>query len=266
MVHNCPEASSTRTSLYPTVVRVITVMYRASVKRHPSKTMYPRTPTAVMIRSATMALCTRRSANRGSYDLLSCKPLSSALLRSSSATGAIIVEWLESLGPTPSTLQRQHLRTYLAALYAEKREGVLGLPPPVRRAAGVEQQEPFLVFEPGDVRVSEDDHPRPRETPPHPVPASSPGTRVVDHSHRRATELEPNRLRQPHLWRIEVAPHGPDGGVGAQVVEEPGIHQVAGVQDQIRPLQVGYQALRRRVGATRKVRVGDNGGERTQRV
>jgi hypothetical protein len=43
----------------------------------------------------------------------------SDLLRSSSATGGIIVERLASLGQTPSASQRQHLRTYLAALHPE---------------------------------------------------------------------------------------------------------------------------------------------------
>src|SRR5215213_5675171 len=120
MVHSCPEASSTRTSLYPTVVRVITVMYRASVRLHPSKTMYPSTPKTVMVASARRAFCTRRSASRGSYDLLSRKPLLSDLLRSPSATGAIIVERFASLGMRPSASQRQDFRTYLAALRPEQ--------------------------------------------------------------------------------------------------------------------------------------------------
>src|SRR5215210_5608798 len=119
MVHSCPEVSSTRTSLYPTVVSVITVMYRASVKLHPSKTMYPKTPAAVMVTSATMAFCTRRGASRGSYDLLSEKLQFSDLLLSFSATGAIIVEWLASLDQTPAASQRQHLRTYHATLQPE---------------------------------------------------------------------------------------------------------------------------------------------------
>jgi hypothetical protein len=38
MVHNCPEVSRGCTSLYPTVVSVITVMYNASVKLQPSNT------------------------------------------------------------------------------------------------------------------------------------------------------------------------------------------------------------------------------------
>ncbi len=105
-----------------------------------------------MITSARTALCTRRSASRGSYDLLSWKSLSLDLLLSSSATGGIIVERLASLGQeTPSASQRQHLRTYLAALHPEQCERVLGLPPPVRRTARVEQQKPVFVIEPGDM-------------------------------------------------------------------------------------------------------------------
>ena len=86
---------------------------------HPSKIIYPKMPTAVMNTSARTALCTLRSASRGSYDLLSKKSLFSDLLRSSSATGGIIVERLASLGQTPSASQRQHLRTYLAVLHPE---------------------------------------------------------------------------------------------------------------------------------------------------
>src|SRR5215213_3848358 len=266
MVHSCHDASSIRTSLYPTVVSVITVMWKASVKLHPSKTMYPKTPTAVMITSARTALCTRRNASRGSYDLLYWKPLLSDLLRSSSATAAIIVERPSTLGQTPSASQRQHLRAHLAVLSPEQRERMLWLPSPVRRASGVEQQEPSLVLEPGDVRVSEDDHPRPRETPPHPVVASLLPPRVVDHGDRHTAELEPERLRQPHLRRVQVTPHRPNGGVGGQVLKERGLHQVAGVQDQICPLQVGEQGFRQCPGTPRYMSVGDDGGERAQIV
>jgi hypothetical protein len=71
MVHSCPVVSRVRTSLYPTVVKVITVMYSASVKLKPSNTMYPNTPTLAIIIKAKIAPWTRRRATRGSNTVLS---------------------------------------------------------------------------------------------------------------------------------------------------------------------------------------------------
>src|SRR5829696_9862685 len=92
MVHNCPVVSRGRTSLYPTVVKVITVMYTASAKLRPSNTMYPNTPRTVIIPSAKRALSMRRVATRGSYTFLSEMPLLLDLLRSSSAIWCRIIE------------------------------------------------------------------------------------------------------------------------------------------------------------------------------
>jgi len=67
MVHSCPVVSRSRTSLKPTVVRVITVMYKASMKLQPSRTMYPSTPTTVITPSARRAFRARRTVLRISY-------------------------------------------------------------------------------------------------------------------------------------------------------------------------------------------------------
>ena len=85
MVHICPVVSRVRTSLYQTVVKVITVMYSASVKLHPSNTMYPKTPRVAIVTKAKMAPWTRRRATRGSYTVLSEMPLLLDLLSSPSA-------------------------------------------------------------------------------------------------------------------------------------------------------------------------------------
>ncbi len=50
-----------------TDLKVITVIYKASMKLQPSNKMYPSMPTAVMTPSARKALQTRRRITRGSY-------------------------------------------------------------------------------------------------------------------------------------------------------------------------------------------------------
>ncbi len=70
-----------------------------------------------MIASARTALCTRRSASRGSYDLHSWKLLLSGLLYSSSATDGIIVERLASLGRAPPGSHRVSRLVFLLTVY-----------------------------------------------------------------------------------------------------------------------------------------------------
>ncbi len=107
MVHSCPVVSRVRTSLYPTVVRVITtVMYKASMKLQPSNTMYPNTPTVAIITNAKMAPWTRRRAIRGSYTVLSETARSLGLPRSPSAMCGIIVGQPALLWQGAISLQR----------------------------------------------------------------------------------------------------------------------------------------------------------------
>ena len=128
MVHNCPEVSSSRTSLYPTAVKVMTVMYRASVKLHPSNTIYPNAPVAVMITSARTALSIRRKATRGSYTVLWETARLSRSLRSPSAMDSFIARqsaflWLKAIRLTkagcplaPAPPRRGTTRRYGAAV------------------------------------------------------------------------------------------------------------------------------------------------------
>jgi hypothetical protein len=86
--------------------------------------------------------------------------------------------------------------------------------------------------------VPEDDHPRLRETPPHPAATPLLLAGVVDHGNPHATKLELEHIRQLGFRRVEVPPYRANGGVSRHLAEKRGIHQVAGVQDQICPLQV----------------------------
>ena len=51
------------------------------------------------------------------------------------------------------------------------------------------------------------------------------------------------------------------GGVVRQLFKERRVHEVAGVQDQVRKLQVGQQTIRKGPGTAREMRIRDDGGE-----
>ena len=66
MVHSCSgNVSTSWTSLKPTVVSVITVMYIESVTGHPNRTTYPTVPriATLMTASTQMRMCRPRIAS-----------------------------------------------------------------------------------------------------------------------------------------------------------------------------------------------------------
>ncbi len=135
---------------------------------------------------------------------------------------------------------------------------MLGLAAPIRRAAGVEEQEPALVLQERDVRVAKDDHAGFREAAPHARPAPLFRAGVVDHGYRYAPEGELQRLRQLHVRPVQVPLDGANGGVEGELVEHRRFEQIPGVQDQVGALQVRDQLLRQALRAAGDVGVGDD--------
>lgn len=135
------------------------------------------------------------------------------------------------------------------------------LPAFVSRAAGVQQEKPVFVLQPGDVRMAEDNGPSVGKAPFHARPAASFGAGVVDHGYPDAGELELLRFGQPDLRWIQVSPDGFYMGVVGELIEKPWIHQVSGVQDQVCLLQVRVQSLREGFRAAGDVGVGEDYGE-----
>src|SRR5215211_8391095 len=139
MVHSCPVTSRSRTSLYPTVVRVITVMYRASVKLQPSNTMYPNTPATVIVASAKRAPRIRLRATRGSYTVLSESDRSPGRL---SAMDGIIVSATHKRRESGALIRGTEHAQHVAGGEREPRGGVGGYALPAHDGDVLHDQHP----------------------------------------------------------------------------------------------------------------------------
>ena len=157
-------------------------------------------------------------------------------------------------------LKHQDLGSYLASLYTQQGEGVVRLPAPVGRAAGIEEQKATFVLQKGDVRVPEDDYASFGEATRQTPAAALLTARVVDHCNPNTTEAELQRLREAQVRRVHVTLDGADGGVECQPLKERRFDQVPRVQDQICRFEVREQSLRQALRTPGYVRVGEDDG------
>ncbi len=167
-----------------------------------------------------------------------------------------------ALPASPS--KRRYLRANLSPFDPERCERELRLAALVRRASWVEEEQLAVVFEEGDVRVSEDDNAGLGEAPLHPIPSSALRAGVVNHRNTDASEVELPRFRQPRVRRVEVSPDGKRWRIAFQFVEEGRIHEVSGVEDEVGAFEMGKQRLWQSLRPAGDMGVGDDDGDRTQ--